>query len=347
MKDIRKIKNEEIIRFIEEAGEKKFKAKQIDEWLWKKGVHSFNEMLNLSLELRQKLTSNFLLEHLSISDKFESRDGTIKFLFSLPDKHFIEGVLIPADKRVTACISSQVGCPLNCSFCATGQSGFARNLHFTEIYDQFLLMNKESLLAYQREISNIVFMGMGEPLLNYDHVLQSIELLTSSRGQGWSPSRITLSTVGIVEKIRQLADDHVKVGLAVSLHVADPEKRLRLMPVTASNPLPELQKALQYYASETGNRVSIEYLLLDDINNSIPDADKLLRFCKLFPVKINLIEYNSTDARYRKSPPQKTSAFMEYLEQKNMIVTMRHSRGDDIAAACGQLAAKKVKKNIK
>lgn len=347
MKDIRKIKNEEIIRFIEEAGEKKFKAKQIDEWLWKKGVHSFNEMLNLSLDLRQKLANNFLLGHLSISEKFESRDGTIKFLFRLSDKQLIEGVLIPADKRVTACISSQVGCPLNCSFCATGQGGFSRNLHFTEIYDQFLLMNKESLLAYQREISNIVFMGMGEPLLNYDHVLQSIELLTSSRGQGWSPSRITLSTVGIVEKIRQLADDHVKVGLAVSLHVADPEKRLRLMPVTASNPLPELQKALQYYASETGNRVSIEYLLLDDINNSIPDADKLLRFCKLFPVKINLIEYNSTDARYRKSPPQKTSAFMEYLEQKNMIVTMRHSRGDDIAAACGQLAAKKVKKNIK
>ncbi len=347
MKDIRKIKSEEIICFMEEAGEKKFKAKQLDEWLWKKGVHSFNEMLNLSLDLRQKLAENFLLEHLSISEKLESRDGTIKFLFSLPDKHFIEGVLIPADKRVTACISSQVGCPLNCSFCATGQSGFARNLHFTEIYDQFLLMNKESLAAYQREISNIVFMGMGEPLLNYDHVLQSIELLTSSRGQGWSPSRITLSTVGIVEKIRQLADDHVKVGLAVSLHVADPEKRLQLMPVTASNPLPELQKALQYYASETGNRVSIEYLLLDEINNSIPDADKLLRFCKLFPVKINLIEYNSTDARYRKSSPQKTSAFMEYLEQKNMIVTMRHSRGDDIAAACGQLAAKKVKKNIK
>lgn len=347
MKDIRKIKSEEIICFMEEAGEKKFKAKQLNEWLWKKGVHSFNEMLNLSLDLRQKLAENFLLEHLSISEKLESRDGTIKFLFSLPDKHFIEGVLIPADKRVTACISSQVGCPLNCSFCATGQSGFARNLHFTEIYDQFLLMNKESLAAYQREISNIVFMGMGEPLLNYDHVLQSIELLTSSRGQGWSPSRITLSTVGIVEEIRQLADDHVKVGLAVSLHVADPEKRLQLMPVTASNPLPELQKALQYYASETGNRVSIEYLLLDEINNSIPDADKLLRFCKLFPVKINLIEYNSTDARYRKSSPQKTSAFMEYLEQKNMIVTMRHSRGDDIAAACGQLAAKKVKKNIK
>lgn len=347
MKDLRKIKSEEIICFMEEAGEKKFKAKQLNEWLWKKGVHSFNEMLNLSLDLRQKLAENFLLEHLSISEKLESRDGTIKFLFSLPDKHFIEGVLIPADKRVTACISSQVGCPLNCSFCATGQSGFARNLHFTEIYDQFLLMNKESLAAYQREISNIVFMGMGEPLLNYDHVLQSIELLTSSRGQGWSPSRITLSTVGIVEKIRQLADDHVKVGLAVSLHVADPEKRLQLMPVTASNPLPELQKALQYYASETGNRVSIEYLLLDEINNSIPDADKLLRFCKLFPVKINLIEYNSTDARYRKSSPQKTSAFMEYLEQKNMIVTMRHSRGDDIAAACGQLAGKRVKKKIK
>ena len=338
MKDIRHITEEELEKFIKNIGEKPFRTKQIKEWLWKKGSHSFDEMANLSLSLRQKLTDTFTFHQLSIAKNVKSSDGTEKMLFRLSDSHLVEGVLIPTSNRVTACISSQVGCPLQCRFCATGQGGYVRNLHFSEIYDQFLLMNQQSLLSFQKGISNIVFMGMGEPLLNYENVKQTILLLTSPHGQGWSPTRITLSTVGIVDKIQQLAEDLPNVGLAISLHTADPQKRLQLMPVTATNSLPKLQEALVNYVRKTNHRVSIEYLLLGNLTDSLQDADQLLRFCKPFPVKINLIQYNATDSIFLKSTLEKTETFANYLISKNLIVTIRQSRGEDIAAACGQLA---------
>lgn len=340
MKDIRYISNEEIMLFLEKCGEKAFRAKQIREWLWKKDIQSFDEMLNLSLTLRESLKSNFEFKTTLIEKEEKSVDRTVKFVFKLFDGNKIEGVLIPSDKRVTACISSQVGCPLGCRFCATGSMGFTRHLHFSEIIDQYSLMNKKALEYYSHDISNIVYMGMGEPLINYDHVKKSIDILTSGEGKGLSPSRITLSTVGIVLGIRRLADEGFKCGLAISLHSADEEKRKKIMPVTTSNTLHELQDALRYYVEKTKSRITIEYLLLDKINDSQYDAEKLAQFCRAFPVKINIIEYNTTDSEFVGSHPEKREIFVNYLESKNLIVNIRHSRGKDISAACGQLLRK-------
>ena len=340
MKDIRYISNDEIMLFLEKCGEKAFRAKQIREWLWKKDIQSFDEMLNLSLSLRESLKSNFEFKTTLIEKEEKSIDKTVKFVFKLFDGNKIEGVLIPSDKRVTACISSQVGCPLGCRFCATGSMGFTRHLHFSEIIDQYSLMNKKALEYYSHDISNIVYMGMGEPLINYDNVKKSIDILTSGEGKGLSPTRITLSTVGIVQGIRRLADEGFKCGLAISLHSADEEKRKKIMPVTTSNTLLELQDALRYYVEKTKNRITIEYLLLDKINDSQYDAEKLAQFCRAFPVKINIIEYNTTDSEFVGSHPEKREIFVNYLESKNLIVNIRHSRGQDISAACGQLLRK-------
>ncbi len=340
MKDIRYISNDELVLFLEKCGEKAFRAKQIREWLWKKDIKSFDEMLNLSLSLRESLKSNFEFKTTLIEKEEKSIDRTVKFVFKLFDGNKIEGVLIPSDKRVTACISSQVGCPLGCRFCATGSMGFNRHLHFSEIIDQYSLMNKKALEYYSHDISNIVYMGMGEPLINYDNVKKSIDILTSSEGKGLSPARITLSTVGIVQGIRRLADEGFKCGLAISLHSADEEKRKKIMPVTTSNTLLELQDALRYYVEKTKSRITIEYLLLDKINDSQNDAMKLAQFCRAFPVKINIIEYNTTDSEFVGSNPEKKEIFVNYLESKNLIVNIRHSRGQDISAACGQLLRK-------
>lgn len=340
MKDIRYISNDELVLFLEKCGEKAFRAKQIREWLWKKDIKSFDEMLNLSLSLRESLKSNFEFKTTLIEKEEKSIDRTVKFVFKLFDGNKIEGVLIPSDKRVTACISSQVGCPLGCRFCATGSMGFTRHLHFSEVIDQYSLMNKKALEYYSHDISNIVYMGMGEPLINYDNVKKSIDILTSSEGKGLSPARITLSTVGIVQGIRRLADEGFKCGLAISLHSADQEKRKKIMPVTTSNTLLELQDALRYYVEKTKNRITIEYLLLDKINDSQNDAEKLAQFCRAFPVKINIIEYNTTDSEFVGSHSEKKEIFVNYLESKNLIVNIRHSRGQDISAACGQLLRK-------
>jgi len=340
MKDIRYISNDELVLFLEKCGEKAFRAKQIREWLWKKDIQSFDEMLNLSLSLRESLKNNFEFKTTLIEKEEKSIDRTVKFVFKLVDGNKIEGVLIPSDKRVTACISSQVGCPLGCRFCATGSMGFTRHLHFSEIIDQYSLMNKKALEYYSHDISNIVYMGMGEPLINYDNVKKSIDILTSSEGKGLSPARITLSTVGIVQGIRRLADEGFKCGLAISLHSADEEKRKKIMPVTTSNTLLELQDALRYYVEKTKSRITIEYLLLDKINDSQNDAMKLAQFCRAFPVKINIIEYNTTDSEFVGSNPEKKEIFVNYLESKNLIVNIRHSRGQDISAACGQLLRK-------
>lgn len=342
--DIRNCSDEEMKQFLLSVNEKPFRAKQIHEWLWKKNVHSFEEMINISKSLMEQLKTHFTFNISKIDQEASSLDGTIKFVFKLFDGQLIEGVLIPSGKRVTACISSQVGCPLKCDFCATGTMGFTRNLHFWEIIDQFALMNQRSIEAFGNHISNFVFMGMGEPLLNYDQVTKAIQILTSSQGNGISPSRITLSTVGLVKGIRKLADDQFKANLAISVHVAHDQKRNQLIPTNLSNPLSELQAALKYYVEKTDQRITIEYVLIDRINDSLEDAENLCRFCKPFPVKINLIQYNATDSKYRKSSIENTKAFIQHLESRNLIVNLRQSRGQDIAAACGQLVKESSKR---
>ncbi|MBQ7549931.1 MAG: 23S rRNA (adenine(2503)-C(2))-methyltransferase RlmN [Bacteroidales bacterium] len=340
--DIRHTTAQNLSSFIESIGEKKFRCAQIDEWLWKKGARSFDEMSNLPVTLREQLKSNFTFLTSGIAAMVQSKDGTAKFVFNLHDKRQVEGVLIPSDNRVTACISSQVGCPLKCAFCATGTMGFVRNLHSSEIFDQFLLMNKKSQELYNQNITNIVYMGMGEPLLNYESVIRSVQWITSPKGQGLSPSRITLSTVGIASGIKRLADDGFKPEIALSLHCADELKRRRLMPVTESQNFEMLQDALVYLHEKTGKRITIEYLMLKNWNDSLADAKKLFAFCRPFPVKINLIEYNATQSGFEKSNEETVREFIAFLESKNMIVNVRHSRGKDIDAACGQLV-KKVK----
>ena len=337
MEDIRHISQQKLLQFIEGLGEKKFRATQIEEWLWKKGARSWDEMTNISAQLRQQLSENFGFLKAEIAQQMQSSDGTTKYIFALHDGRKVEGVLIPTENRVTACISSQVGCPLRCAFCATGTMGFIRNLHGSEIFDQFILMNKKAQELYNQSITNIVYMGMGEPLLNYENVMESIEHITSPKGQGLSPSRITLSTVGIAQGIKRLADDGFKPDIALSLHCADELKRSQRMPVTEHQTFEMLQEALTYLHEKTGKRITIEYLMLKNWNDSVNDAKKLFHFCRAFPVKINLIEYNDTQAGYEKSPEENVQRFIAFLESKNMVVNMRHSRGKDIAAACGQL----------
>ena len=339
--DIRELSSEMLLEFLKQNNEKMFRAKQINDWLWKKNVTSFKEMINIPKNLQEKLTENFSFLQTKIENEIVSSDKTMKILFQLFDGEQIEGVLIPSKGRVTACLSSQAGCPLKCSFCATGTLGFSRQLNFWEIIDQYVLLNHRAIETFGTPISNIVFMGMGEPLLNYENIFKAIKILTSPDGNGLSPARITLSTVGIIAGIKRLADDGFKANLAVSLHVADNTKRSLLIPVNQTNTLQELQEALRYYVEKTKQRITIEYLLLNNINDSLEDAEKLCYFCKAFPVKINIIEYNSTDIHYQPSTPEKKAVFTAYLESKNLIVNVRQGRGKDIAAACGQLVGKR------
>ena len=339
--DIRLSSLAEIEAFFQLIDEKPFRAKQVYEWLWKKSCRSFDEMTNLSKETREKLRQKFTFDIVTIRKTFTSADGTVKNIFRLHDGLLVEGVLIPSDDRTTACISCQAGCPLDCRFCATGQLGFTRNLSFPEIYDQVVLLNLQSKQFFGSSLTNIVYMGMGEPLLNYEQVLQSVEKITSEAGLGISPQRITISSVGIPKMIMKMADDNVKFHFALSLHSANNEKRSRIIPLNKKFPLEELTDALKYYHQKTKKRFTIEYILFNDFNDSIHDARELAIFCKSFPVKINLIEYNSTHTSFfQKSQTGKLTAFKEFLEMKNLVVNTRKSRGEDIAAACGQLALK-------
>ena len=340
-KDIRQLDLEELKSYFLVIGEKAFRAKQVYEWLWKKGATSFTEMSNLSKDLREKLNENFEIRFLTIGESQKSNDKTIKSAFKLADGAVVEGVLIPTPKRMTACISTQVGCSLTCAFCATGKLKRMRNLNADEIYDQVVLISKQAEENYQIPLSNIVYMGMGEPLLNYKNVLQSIHHITSEDGLGMSPKRITISTAGIAKMIKQLGDDEVRFNLALSLHAANDEKRSKIMPINESNTLKALEEALKYFYDKTGTRVTYEYIIFKDFNDEIQDADELAQFCKHVPCKVNIIEYNSIDdGEYQQADPTKVDAFAAYLESKNIIVNVRRSRGKDIDAACGQLANK-------
>jgi 23S rRNA (adenine2503-C2)-methyltransferase len=339
--DIRSLSLEDITNFFLENNEKSFRAQQVYEWLWKKSCRSFEEMTNLSRESRQLLEQRFLFPVLTVEKQFTGADGTVKSLFRLHDGQHIEGVLIPEASRTTACISSQAGCPLACSFCATGYLGFKRNLKFTEIFDQVTEINRQSLSNHGIPLSNVVFMGMGEPLLNYEEVTKAIEKITSADGLGMSPQRITVSSVGIPAMIRRLADDNIKFQFAISLHTADNAKRTKIIPVNKKYPLDDITDALKYFHLKTKKRVTIEYLIFREFNDSLKDASDLAAFCRSFPVKINLIEYNPVaGSGYRKPDPARVAAFKEFLEKRNMVVNTRKSRGGDINAACGQLAAK-------
>ncbi len=339
--DIRQLSLEQLTDEIVKLGEKPYRAKQVHQWLWKKRAVDFDQMTNLPKSFRKLIENNFIINALVLSEAQISSDKTIKNAFLLADNSVIEGVLIPTKKRMTACVSVQVGCSLDCAFCATGKLKRVRNLNADEIYDQVVMINDQSQKEYSIPISNIVYMGMGEPLLNYKNVLLSVDRITSKDGLGMSAKRITISTAGIHKNIIRLADDKVKFNLALSLHAANDEKRNKIMPINESNSLNSLKEAMIYFSEMTGTRPTLEYIIFKDFNDEISDAEELVQFAKSFPSKINIIEYNSIDeGKYQQATVKKVDAFASYLESKNLIVNIRRSRGKDIDAACGQLANK-------
>ena len=342
VKNIRHLTKAEIEQYFEELGEKKFRAAQVYEWLWLKPVQRFDAMTNLSKELRQKLKEEFVLNGLETDATQFSEDGTIKSRFKTHDGHLIEGVLIPTASRYTACVSSQIGCSLSCKFCATGYMERKRNLDFDEIYDQVAIINQQSEKINGKKLSNIVFMGMGEPLLNYKNVLKSVEKITSADGMAMSPKRITVSTAGVAKSIRQLGDDKVKFKLALSLHAATDAKRHEIMPINDTNNIKTLIDALNYFYKQTENEITFEYILFKNFNDSPKDADELIKLYRQVPADlINIIEYNPISfAKFEKPDEEKVDAFIEYLGKNRVNARLRRSRGKDIDAACGQLANK-------
>lgn len=342
-KDIRKLSLPELEKSLTDLGHPRFRAKQIYEWLWKKHATTFEAMTNLSKDLRAFLNENYQILPITHDVSQHSFDGTIKSRFKLHDGHLIESVLIPVpdEKRFTVCVSSQVGCSLSCAFCATGKMKLARNLDAAEIFDQVVQVNEQSLEKFDLPLSNIVFMGMGEPLLSYKNVVESIRRITDPNGMGMSPRRITISTAGIAKMIKKLAEEDLKVNLALSLHAADDEKRNKIMPINEQNNLSILMDALLHFYNKTKNKISFEYIAFDGFNDSIEDAQNLAKLCKKFPVIVNIIEYNPVEGvPYTKSDPQRIDRFAKYLRDKGIMATLRRSRGKDIDAACGQLANK-------
>ncbi len=332
---------EELAEYLKSNNFPSFRAKQIMDWLWKKNVGSFEEMKNIGKNLQEFLNSNFIIDKVSLKDQQISKDKTIKCAFEVDKNSIVEGVLIPTKKRMTACISSQVGCSLACTFCATGRLKLLRNLSAGEIYDQVFHLKNEANAQYQKSLSNIVYMGMGEPLLKYKNVLSSINWICSEEGLGMSPKRITLSTAGISKMIKKLGDDEVRFNLALSLHAANDEKRNKIMEINESNNLDSLRDALTYFYEKTKSRVTFEYIIFDGFNDELSDARELAEFAKCVPCKINIIEYNPIDGEpFKQAQEDKVNQFALFLESLNMIVNVRRSRGKDIDAACGQLANK-------
>jgi 23S rRNA (adenine2503-C2)-methyltransferase len=340
-KDIRSFTLEQLKEQFADAGLEPFRAKQVYEWLWQKGARNFDEMSNLSLKAREWLNAHYNILSVTILTSRTSSDGTIKLAFKLHDDAIVEGVLIPSETRMTACVSSQVGCSLSCTFCATGFLKRQRNLDAAEIYDQVWLIDQLARNTYEQKLSNIVFMGMGEPLLNYNNVMIGIEKITKPEGLNMSASRITVSTAGVAKMIKKLGDDEVKFNLALSLHAANNEKRSKIMPINDSNPLEDLTEALNYFYKKTKRKITLEYAVMNDTNDGTEEADELIKFAKRIPCKINLIEYNPIDlADFKSSSTDKILQFAKRIEAGNIIVNVRRSRGKDIDAACGQLANK-------
>ncbi|MCO4820905.1 MAG: 23S rRNA (adenine(2503)-C(2))-methyltransferase RlmN [Flavobacteriaceae bacterium] len=340
-KDIRALTKDQLRDFFVSEGDKAFRGNQVYEWLWHKSAHTFDAMTSLSKETRRMLTDNFVINHIKVDVMQRSTDGTIKNAVKLHDGLTVESVLIPTASRTTACVSSQVGCSLDCKFCATSRLKRMRNLNPDEIYDQVVAIDNESRLYHNRPLSNIVFMGMGEPLMNYNNVLKAIDKITSNEGLGMSPKRIVVSTSGVPKMIRKMADDEVKFKLAVSLHSAIDEIRTSIMPFNATFPLKDLREALEYWYAKTKNRITYEYVVWEGINDTLKDVEALVAFCKFAPSKVNLIEYNPIDdGIFQQANAKAIDMYVSKLEANNITVTVRRSRGKDIDAACGQLANK-------
>lgn len=340
-KDIRSLTKEQLQDFFVSKGEKAFRGKQVYEWLWSKSAHDFSDMTNISKEIREMLDENFVINHTEIHQMQTSKDGTIKNAVRLFDGLIVESVLIPTQSRTTACVSSQVGCSLDCKFCATARLKRMRNLNPDEIYDQVVTIDRQSRKNHNRPLSNIVFMGMGEPLMNYNNVMKAIDKITSDEGLGMSPKRITVSTSGVSKMIKKMADDGVKFKLAVSLHSAIEEIRNEIMPFTKNFPLTELKEALQYWYSKTKSKVTYEYVIWKGINDDKKSVEALVKLCKHVPCKVNLIEYNPIDdGVFQQASDSTIDHYIQALEKADIVVKVRRSRGKDIDAACGQLANK-------
>ncbi|AGA77030.1 23S rRNA (adenine(2503)-C(2))-methyltransferase RlmN [Echinicola vietnamensis] len=340
-KDIRKLSLEELQEFFLAEGDKKFRANQVYDWLWNKSLKNFDDMTNISLSTREMLKANFTINHLKVDLMQHSSDGTIKNAVKLYDDKIVESVLIPTSKRITACVSSQVGCSLDCNFCATARLKRMRNLNPDEIYDQVVAIKDEAEKYFQRPLTNIVFMGMGEPLLNYANVISAIDKITAPEGLGMAARRITLSTVGIPKMIKKMADDEVKFNLAISLHSAINSTRSRLMPINDKSPVEELADSLKYWYHKTQRKVTYEYVIWDGINDDEEHALALAKFCKHIPSKVNIIQYNPIDeGEFRQASQEAVDMYVRILEGRGIVAKVRKSRGQDIDAACGQLANK-------
>ena len=341
--DFRSLRREEVRAHFAAWAEPAYRADQVYDWLWSKGAQSFEEMSNLPKALRIKLTEEFEFRPQRIESVQRSTDGTIKNAVRLHDGLVVESVLIPTEKRITACVSSQVGCAMGCAFCATARLKRMRNLEPDEIYDQVRAIDEQGRSEFGRPLTNIVFMGMGEPLMNYKNTIEAIDRITSPKGLGMSPKRITLSTVGLPKMIRKLADDRVKFNLAVSLHSARDEVRAKIMPVNDVAPIDELRSSLEYWYAATKRKVTFEYVVWRDINDQPEDIRALVELAKRVPCKVNLIEYNSIgDERFRQASPEVLQDYVNALARISVMAKVRHSRGKDIDAACGQLANKKL-----
>jgi len=336
------IREFDLISLTSEYNQPKFRAKQLYRWLWKKSIKDFDLITDLPENFKKELKDNFFLPYTSISTKIVSKDGTIKYLFKLSDDLICEGVLIPHNDRLTACISSQVGCSLSCQFCATGTMKRARNILSSEIFDQVFLIMQECEIIYGKKLTNIVYMGMGEPFLNYQNVINSIKYITNKEGLGFSKRRITLSTVGISKMIKKFALEEIGVNLAISLHAACNIKRNQIMSINETNNLETLEDSLRYYYNKTKKQVTYEYVMLNEVNDTIEDANNLVKFSRIIPSKVNLIEFNLVDGiSFKKSSNLRTQKFMKILKENGITVNLRKSRGEDVGAACGQLALNK------
>ena len=340
-KDIRSLTKEQLRDFFVANGDKAFRGNQVYEWLWSKASHNFEDMTNVSKETRSMLENNFVINHIKVDTMQRSEDGTVKNAVRLHDGLIVESVLIPTNTRTTACVSSQVGCSLDCNFCATARLKRMRNLEPGEIYDQVIAIDRESRLYHNRPLSNIVFMGMGEPLMNYNNVLKAITLITSNEGLGMSPKRITVSTSGIPKMIKKMADDEVKFKLAVSLHSAIDSVRARIMPFSSNFPLADLRESLEYWYQKTKSKITYEYVVWKGINDNQEAIDALVKFCKYVPCKVNLIEYNPIDdGEFQQASDEAIDNYIKALAKYDIVAKVRRSRGKDIDAACGQLANK-------
>ena len=339
--DIRRLSEDKLCEFFVKKGFESYRGKQVYEWIWKKSSHTFANMTNISKDLRLMLDENFVINHIEVDKIQKSSDGTIKNAVKLFDDYTVESVLIPTEDRTTACVSSQVGCSLDCNFCATSKLKRMRNLNPDEIYDQVVTINKQSLQYFNRPLSNIVFMGMGEPLMNYNNLIKSIEMISSDKGLNISQKRIVVSTSGIPKMIKKLADENLKVNLALSLHSAIEATRNKIMPFSSKFPLDDIWESLNYWYTKTKRKITFEYIVWKDINDSIKDIDALVNYCKSLPSKVNLIEYNSIgDSQFESASNNMINLYKSILEKNRITVTVRRSRGKDIEAACGQLANK-------